>query len=171
MKSYAFHWSHLGSPEQGRPHLGAQAPVLVYRLMQFTLKDVLCRELGSEKTAQMLAQAGELAGREFCRHELDTSLAPAVFLAELEKKLIDLKIGILRIEAADMASSRFTLTVSEDLECSGLPVLGETACEYDEGFIAGVLGEFTGKDLSVREIDCWALGDRTCRFDIRPREE
>ena len=63
-----------------------------------------------------------------------------------------------------MDSLRFTLTVSEDLDCSGLPVTGETVCVYDEGFIAGILEAYTNRPFEVREIDCWSTGDRTCRF-------
>jgi len=155
----------------GRPNLGSEAPVAIYRLMQFTLKDILSRELGLDKTVQLLARAGELAGREFCRNALNTKLSLPEFIADFEKKLIDLKIGILRVESADLQTLHFTITVSEDLDCSGLPVLGGTVCDYDEGFIAGVFNEFTGGCFTVRETDCWATGDRTCRFEIRPSGE
>ena len=37
------------------------------------------------------------------------------------------------------------LTVSEDLDCSGMPDLGQEICSYDEGFIAALLEKFTGK--------------------------
>jgi predicted hydrocarbon binding protein len=168
MKSYAFQWSDLGDMEKGRPNLGSEAPVMIYRLMQFTLKDVLSRELGLEATEEIFARAGELAGREFCRNILNKSLPLPEFIAEFAKKLIELKIGILRVESADMETLHFTVTVAEDLDCSGLPVLGGTVCDYDEGFIAGVLNEFTAKSFSVKETDCWATGERICRFDIKP---
>lgn len=62
------------------------------------------------------------------------------------------------------------LTVSEDLDCSGLPVFGETVCDYDEGFIAGIFEEYAGKKITAKEVDCWATGDRTCRFEVKPIE-
>ena len=34
-----------------------------------------------------------------------------------------------------------------------------------EGFIAALLESFTGKKFTVKEIDCWCTGDRTCRFE------
>jgi len=171
METYDFQWSDLGNMEQGRPHLGKEAPVAIYRLMQFTLKDILSKEFGLAQTNAMLCRAGELAGREFCRNVLNTDLSFNEFFADFGSKLIDLKIGILRVESADMHTMHFTVSVAEDLDCSGLPILGETVCSYDEGFIAGVFNEFTGKKFTVREIDCWAIGDRTCRFDIRPAVE
>ena len=50
------------------------------------------------------------------------------------------------------------------MDCSCLPITGENVCTYDEGFIAGILNEYTGKTYDVREIDCWASGERVCRF-------
>ncbi|MCC7377599.1 MAG: 4-vinyl reductase [Verrucomicrobiales bacterium] len=51
---------------------------------------------------------------------------------------------------------------------TGLPVKGKTVCDYDEGFIAGILHAYTGKEFSAIEIDCRATGDRTCRFNVKP---
>ncbi len=91
-------------------------------------------------------------------------------MAQLQERLRTLNIGILRIEKADISKMDFVLTVSEDLDCSGLPIVGETVCDYDEGFIAGILTAYTGKDFEVKEIDCWATGDRTCRFTARLKQ-
>jgi predicted hydrocarbon binding protein len=168
MKKYNFQWKDLGDMEQGRPNLGLEAPVVMYRLMQYAFKDVLSGELGLEETGELFAQAGELAGRAFCQNILNTNLTLSEFIAHFAEKLIELKVGILRVESADMEKMLFTVTISEDLDCSGLPVLGGTVCDYDEGFIAGVLKEFTGRTFNVKETDCWATGERTCRFDIKP---
>lgn len=165
---YTFSWSDLGDIGSGRPNMGNTASVLSYRLLQFTFKDVLTRTVGREQTAAIFVRAGHLAGMHFCRQVLDTRLGFDAFIADLARKLLELKIGILRIEKADLATQRFTVTVSEDLDCSGLPVYGETVCDYDEGFLAGILECYTGKPFIVREVDCWATGDRTCRFTAEP---
>ncbi len=91
-------------------------------------------------------------------------------MAELKEKLISLKVGVLRIEEADEEKLQFVLTVSEDLDCSGLPIFGESVCDYDEGFIAGIFEEYTGKEFMAKEFDCWATGDRTCRFVVKQIE-
>ena len=39
----------LGDLKEGRPNLGPMTHVAVYRLMQYTLRDVLIREFGVEK--------------------------------------------------------------------------------------------------------------------------
>jgi uncharacterized protein len=163
-KSYDFTWDDLGDLELGRPNLGPMTSVVCYRLLEYTFKDVLSKELGLEKTKEIFIAAGRLAGEQFCNNVLNPELTLEAFLADLEKKLIALKIGVLRIEAADMEKGIMTLTVSEDLDCSGLPLYGETVCDYDEGFLAGILYAYTGKEFQVKEIDCWATGDRTCRF-------
>ncbi len=170
-KVYDFKWEDLGNLEEGRPNLGGETSVVVYRLMQFTFKDVFSKELGKEKTCELFVKAGLLAGREFCRNVLNCALPFDEFIADLKAKLIVLKIGVLQVEQANMEELNFMLTVSEDLDCSGLPIFGEAVCDYDEGFIAGILKEYTGKDFTAREIDCWATGDRTCRFEVKPVEK
>ena len=57
--------------------------------------------------------------------------------------------------------------MAEDVNCSGLKISDETVCVYDEGFLSGVLQEFTGKEFKVKEIDCWCSGDRVCRFEAK----
>lgn len=161
-----FSWDCLGDIGLGRANLGADMPVIVYRLFQFTLRDVLNREYGCQQASNLLRAAGKLAGAEFCKNILDKSLDFDSFVAQLQKKLAELRVGILRLESADMDKLEFMLTVEEDLDCSGLPITEESVCDYDEGFIAGILNEYSGKDFTVREIDCWATGERTCRFQV-----
>jgi len=166
MESYNFSWSQLGDVEGGRPNLGNKTSVVVYRLMQYTLRAVLEKEYGDEQTRKLLADAGRLAGIEFCKNVLDVSLPLNKFMAQLHNVLIDLEIGILKVEKSDAEKLRFVVTVSEDLDCSGLPIKGVTVCDYDEGFIEGIFNVYTGKEFSVKEIDCWTTGERTCRFSI-----
>jgi len=164
---YDFQWEDLGDLESARPNLGESVSLAVYRLMLFTFKDTLSKEYGLEQTKNIFVKAGHLAGRQFCRNLLDTRVDLDSFIAALKQKLIEMKIGILRIEQADRDHLTFSLTVSEDLDCSGLPVLGNTVCDYDEGFIAGIFEEYTGRPFTAREVDCWATGDRTCRFEVK----
>ena len=166
MENYNFSWSQLGDITDGRPNLGNKTSVIVYRLMQYTLRAVLEKEYGDEQTRKLLADAGKLAGMEFCKNVLDVSLPLNKFMAQLHNILIDLEIGILKVEKSDTEKLRFVVTVSEDLDCSGLPIKGVTVCDYDEGFIEGIFNVYTGKEFSVKEIDCWTTGERTCRFSI-----
>ena len=163
-KHSQFSWDNLGDIKEGRGELGEEMPVLVYRLMQYTMLDVLSKEYGEEKANVYFFDAGFLAGTEFAKNALDLTADFDGFVANLQKALKDLKIGILRMEAFDPDTGSLVLTVGEDLDCSGLPVTNENVCVYDEGFISGILEAYTGKKYEVREVDCWASGDRVCRF-------
>ena len=161
-----FDWAMLGDIDSGRPNLGMTMDVLVYRLMQFTLRDVLIAEYGPEKTDKLFYMAGELAGKEFFKNIIKERNDFELFITELQEKLEILKIGILRVEKSDLNNLNFTLAIAEDLDCSGLPMCDEVICTYDEGFIHGLLHSFTGQKFVVKEVDCWCSGDRVCRFEI-----
>lgn len=163
-----FKWEMIGDIDQGRPNLGGTMDVAVYRLMQFTLRDVIIQEFDPETADRLYYKAGELAGGEFCKKLVDKENDFTGFILQVQELLKDLKIGILRVEQSDLEKSKFTLTVAEDLDCSGLPICDETICTYDEGFISGLLAEYTGMKFDVKEVDCWCSGDRVCRFDVKP---
>lgn len=164
---HAFSWEDLGNVEEGRMNLGASLPVRVYRLMQYTLREVLSRRYGGPTADRLFVEAGFVAGVQFCRSVLDRTLNTDAFVAQLKQKLEELKIGLLRIEKFDMEHNDIVVTVAEDLDCSGLPMRGETVCRYDEGFLGGILTEYSGKRFEAREVDCWASGERVCRFVVR----
>jgi len=124
----------------------------------------LNKGLGIEKTNDYMREAGFLAGTEFTRNVLDLSVDFDTFFASLQKAFLEFKIGILRVESFDEDTMEIVLTIAQDLDCSGLPISDETVCNYDEGFIAGSLQLYTGRTYLVREIDCWANGNRVCRF-------
>ena len=160
-----FTWETLGDIKKGRADLGEDMPVLLYRLMQFTMLDVLSKAHGLEQANAYFRDAGFLAGYEFAKNLLDLDVDFDTFAAGLRKALEDLKIGILRIEAFESDTGKLVMTIAQDLDCSGLPVTNENVCIYDEGFIAGILNAYTGRAYDVREVDCWANGDQVCRFN------
>ena len=164
----AFKWDSLGDIRQGRGDLGEEMPVVVYRLMQFTLLDALSSDMGLAKANEYFRKAGYLAGTEFANNVLTLDLGFDEFIAHLQESLKMLKIGILRMEFFNPEAGNIILTVAEDLDCSGLPITNESVCVYDEGFISGILEAYTGKKYDVRETDCWATGDRVCRFRADP---
>lgn len=163
-RKYKFSWNLLGDIPQGRPNLGNQTRLEVYRLMQFSFRDVIEQHFGSEKADRIFYEAGALAGKEFYANLMTPTRDLNAFIRQLQQVLKELGIGILRIEKADMELGELVLTVSEDLDCSGLPDLDDEICTYDEGFIASLLESFSGKAFNVKEVDCWCTGDRTCRF-------
>ncbi|HBC73931.1 MAG TPA: 4-vinyl reductase [Candidatus Wallbacteria bacterium] len=166
-KQPIFSWEQIGNIADGRPNLGKMTDLCVYRLMQFTLRDVMICELGVAKTDEIFFKAGEQAGKAFYKNVLTCKENLDDLMNNIQDKMKELNIGIFRVESADPENGHFVFTVAEDLDCSGIPVCSEEICTYDEGFISGILFEFTQKRFIVKEVDCWCSGDRVCRFDVR----
>lgn len=161
---HIFSWDKLGNIKEGREDLGEEMPVLVYRLLEYSMNHVLAEEYGVEQANELFRRAGFLAGSEFAKNMIDLNQPLEAFTAQLQQVLKELKIGILRIEKMEEDASNIILTIAQDLDCSGLPPTNEVVCNYDEGFLSGLLHCYTKKPYTVREIDCWANGDRVCRF-------
>jgi predicted hydrocarbon binding protein len=164
---YKFSWDFIGDIAEGRPNLGNTTRIEVYRLFQYTLRDVLEEALGTEEADKMLYKAGYLAGQNLCEKMVGDVPNLGAFVAKVQQLLLDLRVGIMRVETANVGKGHFTLTVAEDLDCSGLPDFGHSVCTYDEGFIAGMFHAHSGQEFAVKEIDCWCTGDRTCRFEVK----
>ncbi len=165
-----FEWNSMGDIAVGRPNLGPSVQVNVYRLMQYTLRDVMIQRIGVAAADGVFYEAGRRAGEGFYNNIVVKAFDLNDFVLKLQHHLREQGIGILRVEKADVERQQFTLTVAEDLDCSGLPVCDEQICVYDEGFIAGLFFGFTGNVYHVKEVDCWCSGDRVCRFEVNLRE-
>lgn len=169
-RKYEFSWELLGDLDLGRPNLGRRTDVHVYRLMQFCLRDAIEAELGADGADRVFWAAGRLAGMHLYDHALAGVSSFDAFASRLQQVLRELEIGILRVEEVSAGADRLTMTIAEDLDCSGLPELSYEVCTFDEGMIAGLLERFTGRPYTVKEVDCWCTGDRTCRFEARVAE-
>lgn len=166
-RKYKFFWDLLGDLDLGRPNLGRQTKVEVYRLMQYCFRDIIEQRYGTEEADSIFYDAGKLAGQHFYKHLIGDVPDVNAFVKRLQELLKDLNIGILRVEEEELDNGSMVMTVSEDLDCSGLPELEYEICVFDEGFIAALLECYTGKQFQVKEIDCWCTGDRTCRFSAK----
>jgi predicted hydrocarbon binding protein len=169
-RKYEFVWEDTVGADLSlsRPTLGPTMRVEAYRLFQFTLRDILERHYGTETADALFREAGVLAGRNFYERYLSGAGSLGELSVAIQNAFEELGIGIFRVESAGGPErENLILTVDEDLDCSGLPDTQEVVCVYDEGFIRGILECFTGRGFSVREIDCWCTGARTCRFEAR----
>jgi len=166
-RKYKFSWENTIGVDlsQSRPSLGGNTRIEVYRLFQFTLRDILEQNYGTEMTDKLFKNAGIMAGKEFYKRFLADSKNVGDLVSKIQASFNFLGIGILRVEMADVDKLHFMFTVDEDLDCSGLPDTSDVICVYDEGFIQGILESFSGKDFNVSEVDCWCTGSRTCRFE------
>lgn len=140
--------------------------VLMYRLFQYTMKAVLEANFSTDEANKILRASGYISGTALAEKRLDLTLDNSSFMAELTDKLKELKIGILRVEKAEFENNTFVITISEDLDCSGVPITDESVCFFDEGFIEGIFEAYSGDKYHAEEVDCWAMGGRTCRFEV-----
>ncbi|CAK7004241.1 MAG: hypothetical protein DELT_00163 [Desulfovibrio sp.] len=164
-RKYGFSWDLIGCDmSDARPGLGVNTTIEVYRLLQFTLRDVLEKRYGTEIVDDIFREAGTLAGKAFFERYCSGATDISSLAKTVQEQFREMGIGIVRFEKADAETMTFQLTVDEDLDCSGLPDSADHICVYDEGFIKGILDSFTGKNFTVREVDCWCSGERTCRF-------
>jgi len=163
-RKYAFNWDLLGDREAGRPNLGPFTRIEAHRLMQFTLRDVIEKHYGDEVADKIFYEAGYIAGKAFYDHFLMDAGGVGDFIKKLQAIMKDMKIGVLRVEAISEGAMSIKFTIDESLECSGLPVDSGEVCVYNEGFISGILENYTGRRYLVKEVDCWRIEDRTCRF-------
>lgn len=165
-RKYEFSWDNTIGADMtiARPSLGPTTRIEVYRLFQFTLRDVLEQNYGTEQTDNLFRQAGVIAGKAFYDKFCSSATDLASLVRLVRESFNEYGIGIFRVEEANSSATGFTFTVDEDLDCSGMPDTSDVICVYDEGFIRGILEAFTGKPFDVAEIDCWCTGSRTCRF-------
>lgn len=117
---------YLKYDENSRGNLGEELPVRVYRLLEYSLKEELLRRYGKDEQVEVFRSAGRMAGEYFAKNMLNLDQPMDQFVSELQNKMKELKMGVLRIEDVDEESGKIILTVAEDADCSGLPVLGET---------------------------------------------
>jgi predicted hydrocarbon binding protein len=169
MRKYEFNWNLIGDIQVGRPNLGKEVDLELYRLMQFTLRDVMEQMHGTEEADRLFRAAGKLAGKCFYERHIHPVSSVDEFVSKTQQVLKEKRLGILRIEEAQLDQGKLLLTVDEDLDCSGLPQLDYETCIYDEGFIAALMECFTQKAWDAKEIDCWCTGARTCRFLVTER--
>jgi predicted hydrocarbon binding protein len=168
-RKYQFDWHNtIGADiELARPNLGPNTKVEIYRLLQYTLRDVLEQHYGTEMADNLCREAGFMAGKNFYDQYINDANDISTLVTRIQDSFSSLGIGIFRVENAADDNSHFVFTVEEDLDCSGLPDTSAVVCVYDEGFIQGVLESFSKKQFDVREIDCWCTGARTCRFEAK----
>ncbi len=74
--------------------------------------------------------------------------------------------GLGRIRVSECAESEARIEEEECSTCQGLPEVGRAVCHLERGVITGALEAKLGRTVRTREVKCWGLGDRTCRFEI-----
>ena len=61
------------------------------------------------------------------------------------------------------------ITTYDCIECQLLPRTGKPACFLDTGIFEGLFTEFFNLPVSVKETQCYTMGDEKCVFEIEPQ--
>ena len=79
---------YLGYNCSGRGNLGEDVPVFVYRMLEYSLKEILSETYGKDVQVELFRRAGFKAGTFFARKVLDTGLEFNAFVAQLQQSRI-----------------------------------------------------------------------------------
>ncbi|MCI1930196.1 MAG: diguanylate cyclase [Clostridia bacterium] len=155
--------------KDGEKYMEDNMPVVLYRLIQYSIKNTLNNECGNEKADELFRKAGYRAADFICENISDNLCDINNFFNEIQKKFEYFRIGIIKIES--WSNEKIVVTVSENQDYSDLPILDKTICVYEEGMVAGILENYTHKKYKVKGIDCSATGVRVCKFEAEPEEK
>lgn len=87
---------------ESRSSLGGELPVLIYRLLEYSIKDELIRCYGKDAQIEIFRNEGRKSGEFFAKNMLNPDQPLNSFVSELQTKMLELKIGILRIDISDI---------------------------------------------------------------------
>lgn len=161
---YTFNWDKLGDVRDGRGNLGLEMPIAIHRVMQYSMLDAMSDKYGTDESDEMFRKAGYLAGYEVAANLMNLDVELSQFLTEVKNLFKNYKLGVFRPEYIAEDLGEIVVTIAQGCGGSGIVKSNETVCTYEEGFLMGILKAYTGNEYDVREIDCWAMGDRVCRF-------
>ena len=82
---------YLEYDENSRGNLGGELPVIVYRLLEYSIKDELAVRYGREEQVEIFRNAGRKAGEFFARKMLNLNQPLDQFVGELQKKMAEMK--------------------------------------------------------------------------------
>ena len=133
-----------------RPQLGEDIPLTLYRI----LRVIGMRKILGETSGATLYMMGKQVG----------NMVGAKDLAEFEKKIMELKIGIPEIVVAD--EDHVIVKLYECITCAGFVYTGEMFCDMESGIIAGLLEGVFQKKAKSTQTKSWSVGFNFCEFEI-----
>ena len=78
---------YLQYDEKSRSNLGETLPVLVYRMLEYSLKLELVNRLGKEEQVEIFRSARRMAGEYFAKHFLNLNQPLDTFVSHLQSTL------------------------------------------------------------------------------------
>ncbi len=160
----------IGDPKAGRPVLGGTATVAMFRSLRLIgVMEGLDDTLGKDSRALVYNSGKHFGGALGLDILQETGPDLGLYVPAVAERLKDLGVGLMSVVQMDLAAGTLTVRVDECITCAGMPNIGKAVCHFEGGMVSGVLEAFlgAGKKAAVEESKCWALGDRTCQFEVR----
>lgn len=108
----------------------------------------------------ILQEAGIRVGEVLYDKVADPSLDK--FLANISKFWKTHSLGTIELKSAEPLA----INVYDCFECSGLPYLGRPACAFDSGILKTLFKAHYNHETTVKETECYAMGNKNCSFLI-----
>lgn len=158
--------SLAGDPNAGRPTLGGNVPVVMFRALRLVgMMEGLDAAIGDAST--LVYSSGIRIGAELGESILEkTERNLNEYVKEVTKTVRDLGVGLLSVTELDLDNSFLSLRVDECITCSGMPNIGKKVCHFESGIISGIMEVFTQRRCIIVESKCNGNGDGTCEFEV-----
>jgi predicted hydrocarbon binding protein len=142
--------------------LSSDDPFAFFRLMFRTIRVALLND--GIDLDPVLHDAGQKVGEALYRKVADAD--PDRLLKSLASFWSAQKLGRIRVKSLNP----LVIHVFDCFECQDLPYLGRPACAFDAGIFETIFSKYYGGAVSVKETNCYAMGDGYCRFVIERKE-
>ncbi|MCD6523742.1 MAG: hypothetical protein J7K48_01890 [Thermococcus sp.] len=101
------------------------------------------------------------AGYRLARKLVETNEIRSI--DDLPRVFLQQKLGI--VDIVEESFNRMKVNLYECMSCYNTTPVGRTLCDFEAGFIQGVMEALIGKNIT-REVYCWGLGNHFCGFEV-----
>jgi uncharacterized protein len=133
-----------------RPALGEDIPLVLYRILRI----IGMRGILGDSSGPALYMVGKEIGRQIGARDL----------AEFERRIKELKVGLPEIEGVD--DDNLIVKLYECITCAGFPNTGEMFCDMESGIIAGLLEKVYNRRAKSTQTKSWSAGFSHCEFEV-----
>jgi transcriptional regulator with GAF, ATPase, and Fis domain len=168
-------------PDEGAIWLGEKRMLLLHAETFGTLREELLETLGAEVTRGLLTRLGYQSGTR----DADLAIKTRINGSELDILAAGAQLhalrGMVRVEPIRIEADQnkgylygeftWTQSLEGDQHVALRGHSHDPACWMEVGYTSGFLTRLMGKRILVREVQCRAQGDETCRAIARPVED
>lgn len=158
---------NLEGPVRNRANLGPGVDVRLFQALRLIAVASVADQTGKDPAA-LAYKSGQRVGRA-----LGNAMAPVAgrgpeaFFPAARELCLRMAIGSLVLEEIDLDRGRVLVRLDETVSCAGILGTEGPLCDFEAGFLAGLLSGGIGKPVRATELACAATGSRGCRFELR----